>query len=256
PDVGGDRGPYRQSERGAIYDDALRRLARERRLFPCRVSRSELRELTGSSSDHGGLPPYPARLRPTTLEDGWLDDLESRQARGANDAALRFQVEPGPVAFQDAVVGVVLEDVAETVGDFVLRRRDGVYAYQLAVVVDDIAMGVTEVVRGMDLLDSTARQIQLIHALEGDVPTYAHLPLAVGADGEKLAKRHGDTSVRSLRQAGVSPAALVGWLAGALGQGDTPRTPLEVAASFRIEDVRPDPVTVPPDLERILLDRS
>ena len=250
PDVGGPHGPYLQSRRGPVYDGALKRLAGAGHLFPCRLSRRDLREIASAPHGHGGLPPYPTHLRPTDLEAGWLDGLEDE------GAALRFVVRPGQVAFEDVVAGAVLEDVSETVGDFVLRRRDGVYGYQLAVVVDDLAMGVTEVVRGMDLLDSTARQILLIRALGGNVPTYAHLPLLVEGDGRKLSKRHGAQTVREFRDAGVSASALVGWLAGALGLEDAPRTPAEAAASFRLGAVRPDPVTVPPGLDRILLDRS
>ena len=244
PDVGGPHGPYRQSERGALYEAALARLARAGRLFPCRLSRSDLRDLATAPHDGPGLPPYPAALRPAPLADGWFDDAQARA-----DAALRFRVDGGPVAFEDRVGGRVKEDVGATTGDFVLRRRDGVTAYQLAVVVDDLAMGVTEVVRGRDLLGSTARQIFLTRALGGAVPAYAHVPLLVGADGEKLSKRDGSLTIRSLREAGAAPEAVVGWLAAALGQpGAGRRTPPEVAASFDWSHVRPDPVAVPDDL--------
>ena len=118
--------------------------------------------------------------------------------------------------------GVVEERVSETTGDFVLKRRDGLFAYQLAVVVDDLAMGVTEVVRGADLLDSTARQVQLIEALGGTVPAYAHLPLVVNAEGEKLSKRDEGFTLRSLREAGVAPETVVGALAHSLGLLDAP----------------------------------
>lgn len=241
PDVGGPHGPYRQSERDAIYDDALRQLAEAGHLFPCRVSRRELREI--ASAPHGpDGSAYPTSLRPDALPNDWFDDADVRA-----DAALRFRVDAEPVTFEDRVVGAVDEDVRETVGDFVLRRRDGVTAYQLAVVVDDLAMGVTEVVRGMDLVDSTARQILLIHALGAEPPSYAHIPLLVRADGEKLSKRNEALTIRELRQGGVAPEALVGWLAEALGQGSGPRTPSEVAASFDTDRVGSAPVPVPPD---------
>ncbi len=242
PDVGGPHGPYRQSARGEIYDDALERLAEAGRLFPCRISRSDLRTLT--SAPHGPLPPYPAALRPTDLAPGWYHDPAVRA-----DAAFRFRVEPGLVAWTDGVAGLMIEDVAEDVGDVVLRRRDGATAYQLAVVVDDLAMGVTEVMRGRDLIGSTARQVQIVRALGGAVPSYAHLPLVVGADGDKLSKRDGGLTVAALRGTGVTAAALVGWLAAALGQGDgRPQTPAEVAATFDLALVRPAPVRVPDDL--------
>lgn len=245
PDVGGSHGPYRQSERGGVYEAALRQLADDGRIFPCRVSRKDLQELASAPHGEPGLPPYPAALRPDSVPAGWFGALGPRP-----DCALRFRVDDGPVAFDDRVVGRVVEDVRQSVGDFVLKRRDGVYAYQLAVVVDDLAMGVTEVTRGMDLLDSTARQILLVRALGGAVPTYAHVPLLVNADGEKLSKRDGALGVRALREAGVRPEALVGWLAWALGQTERPepRTPAETAAAFGWGRVRPAPVAVPDDL--------
>jgi glutamyl-tRNA synthetase len=163
-----------------------------------------------ASAPHGGEIRYPASLRPTHLEPGWYENLHG-------DAALRFRVEEGTVSFVDRVYGTVTESVAETVGDFVLKRRDGLYAYQLAVVVDDLAMGITEVVRGADLLVSTARQIQLIAALGGSAPVYAHVPLVLSASGEKLSKRDQPMALRSLRDEGVAPETVVGRLAQSLG---------------------------------------
>ena len=249
PDVGGPHGPYRQSERGAVYDRALERLAQAGRLFPCRVSRADLRAV--ASAPHGPLPPYPAALRPRDLAPDWYRDPAARA-----DAALRFRVAPGVVTWTDGVAGPQAQDVAADVGDVVLRRRDGVTAYQLAVVVDDLAMGVTEVVRGRDLVDSTARQVRIARALGGPVPRYAHLPL-VAAGGEpvaddaarKLSKRDGSLTVRSLRQSGMTAPALVGWLAQALGHGDgAPCTPASLARTFDLSRVRPEPVVVPDDL--------
>ena len=247
PDVGGPHGPYHQSERSGIYESALRRLAGDGHLFPCRVSRRDLRQLASAPHGASGLPPYPASLRPGNLTSGWFDDERRR-----HDAALRFRVEPGAVDFRDQVAGAVSEDVRATTGDFVLKRRDAVYAYQLAVVVDDLAMGVTEVVRGMDLLDSTARQILLIRALGGHVPTYAHLPLLINPVGRKLSKRDGALTIREVRDAGVSAEALIGWLAAALGLPGGPQTPAEVARTFDLGHVRPDPVVVPSDLISLL----
>ena len=244
----GPHGPYRQSARGDLYDAALERLAEAGCLFPCRVSRADLREI--ASAPHGPLPPYPAALRPSSLAPDWYHEHGP-----SSDAALRFRVGPGVVAWTDRVAGPQAQDVAADVGDVVLRRRDGVTAYQLAVVVDDLAMGVTEVVRGRDLIGSTARQIQLARALGGPVPSYAHLPLVVAAGGDavtagaKLSKRDGALTVRGLREAGVTAEALVGWIAAALGQGDHgPRAPADLAASFEWSRVRPQPVVVPDDL--------
>ena len=192
---------------------ALDRLAEAGRLFPCRVSRSDLREIASAPHGHDGLPPYPPSLRPRSLPPDWLARLRTKED---DDAALRFRVHDEVIRFEDRVQGAVEECVSETTGDFVLKRRDGLYAYQLAVVVDDLAMGITEVVRGADLLDSTARQIQLVEALGGTSPEYAHLPLVVNAEGEKLSKRDESLTLRSLREAGVAPEAVVGALAHSL----------------------------------------
>ncbi|HEX8385916.1 MAG TPA: tRNA glutamyl-Q(34) synthetase GluQRS, partial [Rubricoccaceae bacterium] len=199
PDVGGPDGPYRQSERGPVYDAALRGLAAAGRLFACRRSRRDLAALATAPHGPDDGPPYPADWRTPPLTRDELD--------GLTDAAVRFRVAPGLVRFHDRVQGDITENVAEAVGDVILRRRDGVVAYQLAVVVDDAAMGVTEVVRGADLLSSTARQIQLVEALGASVPAYAHVPLLVGPSGEKLSKRDGALGVPALLDAGVAPEA-------------------------------------------------
>jgi glutamyl-tRNA synthetase len=219
PDVGGPDGPYHQSERFGHYEDALARLHARQRLFPCRVSRKDLQELATAPHGTDGLPPYPASLRPTYLVPGWFEELRGHDAP---DAAIRFLVREWPVTFQDHVCGAVTEEVHAAVGDFVLKRRDGVYAYQLAVVVDDLLMGVTEVVRGQDLLGSTARQILLIEALGGPRPAYAHVPLVVNAEGDKLSKRDEGLTLQSLRAAGITPNAFVGYLGYSLGLLDAP----------------------------------
>lgn len=245
PDRGGPHGPYCQSERGKIYELALARLAADGRLFPCRRSRKDLQQL--AVAPHGRAPedaapsdgdgdgvtwlegdavPYPAAWRPAHLDATWFQPF----AQGERvEAALRFRVTGGDVTFDDAIYGTVGQRVGPRVGDFVLKRRDGLYAYQLAVVVDDLAMGVTEVVRGVDLLASTPRQLQLIEALGGQPPRYAHLPLVLNDDGEKLSKRDGALTLRALRQRGVEADWLVGYLAYSLGLIDPPR-PLPPAA--------------------------
>ena len=228
-----------QSERGAAYDAALAFLAAQGRLFACRRSRRDLAKL--ASAPHGTHgPPYPAAWRTPPLSPEAL--------AGITDAAIRFRVESGLIRFVDRVQGEITEDVASTVGDVVLRRRDGVVAYQLAVVVDDVAQSVTEVVRGADLLSSTARQIQIIEALGARVPAYAHVPLLVSTSGDKLSKRDGALSVDALFDAGVTPEALVGWLAGLLGLDNMPRSVSDVAEAFHWSHVPRGPVVVPDDL--------
>jgi glutamyl-tRNA synthetase len=244
PERGGPYPPYAQSECGAIYDAALARLAAAGRLFPCHLSRKELQSIATAPHGHDGAPPYPAELRPRDLPADWL-------TAAAGDAALRFMVEDREERIVDRVQGEIIENPARTVGDFVLKRRDGLYAYQLAVVVDDIRMGITEVVRGCDLLDSTARQVQLIRALGGTPPVYAHIPMVVNAAGEKLSKRDAALTLAAIREAGVAPEALCGWLAHAVGLRDTP-APCPAAtliADFDWRRIRRESITLPPDAE-------
>ncbi len=234
-DEGGGRGgphaPYEQSGRSVLYERALDLLAAKGRLFPCKLSRADLAQLASAPHGHDGAAAYPSTLRPRDLPADWYP---RHRAQARPEAALRFRVEKGLVAFEDRVYGEQQEDVAGAVGDFVLKRRDGLYAYQLAVVVDDLAMGINEVVRGRDLLDSTARQMQLIAALGGRPPAYAHLPLVLNAAGEKLSKRDAGLTLAALREAGARPEALVGAFAHSLGLLDRaePVSATELVALF------------------------
>ncbi|MCG8456086.1 MAG: tRNA glutamyl-Q(34) synthetase GluQRS [Holophagales bacterium] len=256
PSRGGPFEPYVQSERSEHYRSALRFLAEEEQLFPCRRSRKDLQELAtaphgayarsaaAGGVSGGGLAPYPAAWRPKTLRPGWLDDFGDQGAGRSSDAALRFRVSEEPVRFVDRLQGEVVERVDLEVGDFVLQRRDGLFAYQLAVVVDDLLMGITEVVRGVDLLDSTARQIQLLEALAQPLGTtprmqWAHLPLVLDGDGEKLSKRHDALTLRSLRADGIAPERLVGYLAHTLGLLDRPQPcrPEDLLEAFAWEKI-------------------
>lgn len=250
PDRGGPFAPYVQSARGAHYEAALAHLAAQGRLFPCRRSRRDLQQLASAPHGAEGLPPYPAAWRPRALPAGWY----AAYARRPGDAALRFRVADGAVAFDDRVQGPVTEVVRDAVGDFVLKRRDGLYAYQLAVVVDDLAMEISEVVRGEDLLASTARQIQLIEALGGTPPAYAHVPLVVNASGEKLSKRDAGLSLEALRAAGVQPAQLAGYLGYSLGLLDRPAAalPADLVDRFAWTRVPRPSWNLPPDLPALL----
>ncbi|MEL7060880.1 MAG: tRNA glutamyl-Q(34) synthetase GluQRS [Acidobacteriota bacterium] len=235
PDTGGPSLPYEQSRRTAVYRAALDHLAAVERLFPCRRSRRELRDLARAphgayTADH--VPAYPRRWRPREVAPDWY-----RAALAAADAALRFRVADGATTFVDGLFGPQRQEVTREVGDFVLRRRDGLIAYQLAVVVDDLAMGVGQVVRGTDLLDSTARQLQLIEALGGRPPAHLHVPMLLDADGEKLSKRHSALEIRALRSRGVASSAVIGLLAWTLGLIETARP---VAPSALVEDFAPD----------------
>jgi glutamyl-Q tRNA(Asp) synthetase len=180
-----------QSRRRPVYDAALQALRADGLLFDCACSRAELRRVA-SAPDRGedGEPVYPGTCR--------LGLPPGRPPR-----AVRFRAPHGRLAFIDQFHGTIAEDVATVTGDFVVRRADGPYAYQLAVVVDDAAQGVTQVVRGSDLLHSTPRQIALQHALRLPTPSYAHLPMVTDADGRKLGKRHGALPLPSLGPAAV-----------------------------------------------------
>ena len=178
-----DEPPLYQSQRSAQYQHTLDELVTRGLAYPCGCSRKdievELHRLGHSKPRHGELV-YPGTCRP---EFGGL--------RGKPARAWRLRVPPGVVAWQDRRLGAQTQDVATEVGDFVLKRADGWFAYQLAVVVDDGAQGITHVVRGEDLADNTARQIMLQHALGLPTPAYLHTPLLLDSQGEKLSKQTG-----------------------------------------------------------------
>jgi glutamyl-Q tRNA(Asp) synthetase len=166
-----------QSSRLEFYREAMRKL--EAHSYPCACSRKELED--------SALAIDGARIYPGTCRRGIAEGKAARKA----PLALRLRTSPEPIRFVDRVQGEIVQSVEREVGDFVLRRADGVYAYQLAVVVDDAAQGVTDVVRGADLLDSTARQVLLQRLLGLPTPRYLHVPVAVNAAGEKLSKQTG-----------------------------------------------------------------
>ncbi|HXN30286.1 MAG TPA: tRNA glutamyl-Q(34) synthetase GluQRS, partial [Polyangiaceae bacterium] len=200
-----DGGPFVQSERGALYERALARLAAAGLVYPCDCSRAEIARV--ASAPHGGEEVvYPGHCRER-------DPTRSMKRL----PALRARVPTEAVSYEDGVVGPVVQELAREVGDFVLRRADGVFSYQLAVVVDDVAMGITDVVRGADLIASTPRQIWLADALGARPPRYAHVPLVVTEGGARLEKRTPGAIVRELREAGVPAARILGELAHGLG---------------------------------------
>lgn len=209
PDVSGACQPYIQSQRTDRYNEALEFLSREHHTYHCDCSRAEIARL--ASAPHAGEegPLYPGTCR----------NLPSNRAF-KRPPAVRLRVPEGEVSFTDLVHGEQLCDVQKETGDFVLRRGDGVHSYQLAVVVDDIAMGITEVVRGADLLSSTARQIVLARLLGAEPPRYAHAPLVIGSDGERLAKRARGVPLFHHREAGRDPRRIVAALARLLGLAD------------------------------------
>lgn len=221
PDVGGPHGPYLQSRRSELYQEALDRLSAEGRLFACWLSRRELREI--GSAPHGRGPVYGPAERARNAR------IEAEKRAAGKRPALRLRVPDRVVTFADRLAGPQRIDLAREVGDTVLRRADGLVAYHLAVVVDDAAMGIEEVVRGDDLLHATALQDELHRALGSTPPQVAHVPLLHGPDGERLAKRRGEGTLAALRVAGVPAERVVGLLAWTLGQLDRAR-PCSAAA--------------------------
>ena len=212
-----------QSTRERGYAAAVARLAGAGVAYPCSCSR---RELAVASAPHGedGERRYPGTCR----------DPARRPA--GRPAAVRVMMPDHELTIDDRLHGPVVQNPARQVGDVVVRRSDGLHAYQLAVVVDDAADGVTDVVRGDDLLASAGRQRALQQLLGLPAIGYAHVPLMRGVDGARLAKRHGAITIAEQRAAGRSPAVVVGELAAGLGlvAPGQPATPLELVAGFRL----------------------
>lgn len=214
-----DEGPVYQSSRSEAYERALHVLQAAGFVYPCTCSRKEIAEI--ASAPHGEGPRYPGTCRQGVSKPG--------QA-----AALRFVFDDPSPGFEDAICGS--RPPGRGGGDFVLRRADGVWAYQLAVVVDDADAGITEVIRGADLLSSTPRQVSLYRALGRDVPRFAHIGVVVDSEGNRLSKRHGSTAIASLRAQGRSAEQVIGELAFSLGLTPTP-APVRAAdliAGFRL----------------------
>jgi glutamyl-tRNA synthetase len=227
PDVGGPHAPYLQSERGERYLAALERLASDGRLAEDWLSRRDLRE--AASAPHGPAGPvYGTAERRLSAR---LAEARRREGRTPAQRA-RFGPEDGEVEAHDRRHGVRRFDLASDVGDVVVRRSDGLWAYALAVVVDDAAMGITEVVRGDDLLEATGAQVALARALGLPSPCYAHVPLLQDADGARMAKRRGGATLSELRTGGADPGRVVGALAATLGWLTSPR-PLTPEAALR-----------------------
>jgi glutamyl-tRNA synthetase len=200
-----DGAVVRQSERLALYEAAIERLGD--RVYPCYCTRAEIRE--AASAPHG--PPaegfYPGTCRGLSAAE-----RAEREAMGRRPA-LRLRADGERISFEDRLLGTT----SGVVDDFVVRRNDGAPAYNLAVVVDDAAQGIEEVVRGADLLDSTPRQLLLARLLGLAAPAYAHVPLVLGEDGARLAKRHGSVTLSDRRALGETPADVVSWMAATTG---------------------------------------
>jgi len=207
-----------QSSRADAYGAALERLTAGGYLYPCVCTRKEISE--AQSAPHAELGgAYPGTCA------GRFASIDEARATTGREAALRFRVPAGRRVVEDAFAGQYGEDLTRTVGDFPVTRRDGEPAYQLAVVVDDAAQGVSEVLRGDDLLSSTLRQELLQEALGLPQPTWVHVPLVVDRDGKRLAKRADDLALAALRASGVAPGEVVRWAALSAGLEDNGPAP-------------------------------
>jgi len=258
PDVGGVHAPYLQTQRTSFYNDALSHLINAGLAYPCTCTRSDIESAASAPHETADLhfaagpstwldgPIYSGRCSAWRLGDSLPE---------SGTYCWRFRSPNRTIHVVDRLRGVLVANPQQTLGDFPLTRKNGHAAYQLAVVVDDHAMGVNEVVRGDDLIPSVFRQIPLIESLGYSIPQYIHVPLVVGNDGRRLAKRHGDTRLSMYRDLGVSPQRIVGWAAHSIGlvETDQPITAAELIANFDWADVRRDATIVDSDPRAMLL---
>lgn len=243
-----DEGPVFQTERLVRYQSALDILRRDERVYPCTCSRSDIER--AASAPHGevvgGLstaePPYPGTCAGRRVADA--------TTLATLSWAWRLRAVPSLWTYHDGFHGPMTLDVNLLGGDFVVWKSSGTPAYQLAVVVDDADMGVTEVLRGDDLVPSTARQLLLYHAIGLTPPSFTHVPQVVGPDGRRLAKRHGDTRLATLRQARVVAEDLVGLLAWSCGWLDRirPITARELLPRFDLATIPKQPFVLNPEM--------
>ena len=232
-----DQGPIDQSTRLDHYRIALEQLLAFKRAYYCICTRKEVDSAASAPHAEDGAAVYPG-----TCRDRFGSLEEALRQSGGRQPAVRFDTRGQEVNFTDNFGGGAAHvhfNVERQLGDFVIAKGDGTPAYQLAVVVDDAAMGVTDIVRGDDLLDSTPRQILLYRALglADHIPTYYHLPLIIGPDGRRLAKRHGDTRIASYREAGITSGRILSLLASWCGITELsgePRTAGDLLGRFNI----------------------
>ncbi len=200
-----DTGPEVQSLDQSPYVLAMKKLARSGRVYPCPLTRTEIESAASAPNEGTHETRFDPALRPLTIP----------RAFDTRDSNWRLIVdEASTIEFDDQFAGPQRIDIDQTIGDFVVWTKRGSPSYQLAVVVDDAACSITDIVRGDDLIDSAGRQILLMRALGIDhIPSYTHLPLVRGADGRRLAKRHGDTRLDTYRARGVTPERIIGLIA-------------------------------------------
>ena len=251
PDVGGSNGPYVQTQRRGLYHEALGRLQAAGRVYPCACSRSDVAGAQSAPhAEDGQALRYPGTCRERFAS--WDEAVAVLPADRL--PAWRFRVASGTSEFEDIFCGHHALDPSEVTGGFALARDPDGAGYMLAVVVDDAAMGVTEVVRGDDLLDATHSQLALHRALGLSPPRYMHVPLVVAEDGHRLAKRHGDTRLVALREAGILPEQIVGllaWWCGWASFGER-LMPAELLSRYDLTTLRRSPVVLTQDIKEFL----
>ena len=227
-----DKGPYYQSKRTELYQEALLDLKHQGLLYPCFCSRADLH---AAQAPHASDGTYVYARTCRNLSKSEREELAKHKI-----PATRIRVPNKTYAFEDKVYGQTSQNLFKLCGDFIVQRADGVFAYQLAVVVDDADMGVTEVVRGSDLLSSTPRQLYLQDVLGLSHPTYAHLPLLVAPDGRRLSKRNHDLDLGVLRSQGKTPEEILGFLAYCVGltKENEPLSAVQIANRFSWETLR------------------
>ncbi|QDS92149.1 Glutamate--tRNA ligase 1 [Roseimaritima multifibrata] len=236
PDIGGPHGPYIQTTKANRYQVVLQELVAAGKAYPCVCSRQDIATAasaphpntdTATQHDHEG-PVYPGTCAAWQIGDPLPPQ---------GSYCWRYRATDRIREFVDLVHGRQQLNVAKELGDFPLTRKTGEAAYQLAVVIDDIEMTINQVVRGDDLIASTFRQLDLFEALHAPPPQFAHVPLVLGPDGRRLAKRHGDTRLSQYREAGIDPRQIIGWAAASSGLIEKPvcSRPDELIDSFCFE---------------------
>lgn len=227
---------HRQSERLKLYDQALNQLQQQGYLFPCFCTRADVARAASAPHEGEAGPAYPGTCR--NLAPAEVAALET----AGRKPSLRFRAPDRDLCFDDAIRG----RICRRSDDFVVRRADGLHAYQLAVVIDDVDMRIEEVVRGDDLLDSMPRQLLLYEALGAEPPRFAHVPLVIGPDGQRLAKRHDSLTVRALRDSGLSAPEVIGQLAASLAlcEAGAKAQPPELLPVFAFNRLPKEPTQV------------
>ncbi|SKA69973.1 tRNA glutamyl-Q(34) synthetase GluQRS [Desulfobaculum bizertense] len=248
PDCGGDNAPYTQSEKLDRYAEVIAQLSERGLTYPCYCTRKELRSL--ASAPHKGEfgPAYPGTC--LHLSASRKAELEAAGRR----PSLRLHADSPDLSFHDRLCGDQHQTWEECGGDFPLRRSDGVISYQLAVAVDDIDQNVTLVMRGDDILHCTPRQVYLYKLLNARRPDYAHVPLVLDAEGERLAKRHKHFELRALREMGISAKAIIGYLGYRAGLLPEPKLAQaqELLTHFSLEKLPKQAIQLENDIEEIL----